>query len=272
MRPTLARRNDFEFTTDTLDNLARLEERVAALKAKLEIEGRRASAGSWESVRVDPGPTQLPPDRSAAPTGRELYLRICLSKTDESSYAQREREIAMLWAIAIPLGFVPFSRYPLPGSTDRVFHYMGEWALLMDHLLGAGRGEEGWPAFCCAAMLDVGRWEGGRVVERTVQAHLHRMGFNVGAVDGIVGPATQGALKAAGLHSMQLSDVAQKIVDAAPSVPPQLERPFRGQLDLPGVDFSIHPYGQVRATKTLKGAELLISGAGRYVIDVRGAK
>jgi hypothetical protein len=175
----------------------------------------------------------------------------------------------MLWAIAVPLGLVPFTRYPLPGPHDTVFHFFGEWSLLMDHLLGAGRGEAGWPSFCCAAQIDVGKWEGGRVTERLVQAHLHRIGFNVGNVDGIVGNKTQGALRAANLHSLPLADVAKQIVEKAPHVPKMLDREIQGRIEMPDVDFSIHPYGQVRAHRTVRGADLQIAGPGRIVLDVR---
>lgn len=270
MRPQLVRHGEYEFTSDTVSILERLAERVESLKARLVVRGRARDKTTWSSVTADPGPTGLAPDLSAALTGREVYLRVQLSA--DASSSQRTRELAMLWAMAVPLGLVPYSRYPLPGPHDEVFHYLGEWATMVDGLLGAGRGEEGWPAFCCAAMLDVGRWEGTRTTERTVQAHLHRIGFHVGAVDGIIGAKTQSGLKAANLHSMTLADVAKRIVELSPAVPEQMERPFKGQLELPGVDFSIHPFGQVRATKTIKGSDLLISGPGRYVIDVRGPK
>lgn len=272
MRPQLVRHGEFEFTSDTVVILDRLAERVGALKAKLVVGGRSRELTSWASVTSDPGPTGLPPEHSAALTGREVLLRIRLSETVDVPVSQRERELAMLWAIAVPLGLVPFTRYPLPGPHDQVFHYFGDWAAMLDGLLGAGRGEEGWPAFCCAAMLDVGRWEGSRSTERLVQAHLHRIGFNVGAVDGIVGVKTQSALKSANLHSMTLVEAAKRIANMAPTPPERLERPLKGQLDLQGVDFSIHPFGQVRATKTVKGADLLIAGPGRYVLDVRGPR
>lgn len=257
------------FTPDTVDALRRLEGRLSQLKATLSVEGPGQLEMTWEHVRKNPGPTGLPPEWSAVPTGREVYLRLTLREDEGPSESRRERELATLWAIAVPLGLVPYTRYPLPGPQDEVFHFFGEWGLLMDHLLGAGRGEAGWPSFCCAAQVDVNRWEGGRVTERLVQAHLHRIGYNVGSVDGIVGNRTQGALRAANLHSMPMSEVAAKIVGMSPHVPKTLEKNVQGHLEMPDVDFSIHPYGQVRATRTVQGADLQISGPGRVVIDVR---
>lgn len=269
MRGRIVQYRRGSFTPDLVEALRRLEQRVAKLNATLTIEGPGQLEMTWERVRQDPGPTGLPPEWSAVPTGREVYLRLKINRDEGSEASRRERELAMLWAVVVPLGIVPFTRYPLAGPHDSVFHFFGEWGLLMDHLLGAGRGEAGWPSFCCAAQVDVGRWEGGRVTERLVQSHLHRIGFNVGSVDGIVGNKTQGALRAAGLHSLPMSDVAKQIVEMPPHIPPVLERDVQGRLEMPDVDFSIHPYGQVRATRTVRGADLQISGPGRVVIDVR---
>lgn len=256
-------------TSDTAEALRKLEHRISSLKATLQIETRGMDTMLWEKVREDPGPTGLPPEWSAIPTGREVYLRLEIQNDEGPSNSRRAREIAMLWAIAIPLGFVPYTRYPLPGPHEEVFHFFGVWGLLVDHLLGAGRGEEGFPSFSCAAQLAVGMWEGGRGTERLVQAHLHRIGYNVGPVDGILGNKTQGALRAANLHSLPLTDVAKQIVELPPHVPEVLEREVHGRVMMPDVSFSIHPYGQVRATRTAQGADLQISGPGRVVIDVQ---
>lgn len=257
------------FTPDTVEILRRLEQRVLSLNATLSIEGPSPEVRSWDDVRKSPGPTGLPPEWSAVLTGREVYLRLSVKDDQEHEGSRRERELAMLWAVAVPLGLVPFTRYPLRGPHDQVFHFFGAWGTMMDQLLGAGRGEAGWPAFCCAAQLEVDRWEGGRATERLVQAHLHRIGFNVGPIDGIVGNKTQGGIRAANLHSVPLSEVAQRIVEMPPQVPKTLEKTVQGRLEMPDVDFSIHPFGQVRATRTVRGADLQISGPGRVVLDVR---
>lgn len=255
------------FTADTLEALRKLEERTSTLKGRLEISGRSAPQMTWKEVQKKPGPTGLPPQLSAVSTGREVYLRLRLS--EEDSVTQRQHELAMLWGVAIPLGFVPFSRYPVPGICDEVFHFLGPWTVLMDNMLGAGRGEEGWPGFCCAAQMEVGMWEGSHPTERKIQAHLHRIGFNAGAVDGLVGPRTQAALRAANLHSLPLTEVLQKISEKPTAEPKVRERPVRGRLEMEGVDLSIHPYGQVRAARNLNGADLYVMGAGRLVIDFR---
>lgn len=269
MRGRLVQHKRGSVTPDTAAALRKLEQRVASLKATLRVESRGALEMSWEKVREGPGPTGLPPEWSAVPTGREVYMRLEITDDQGPSPSRRERELALLWAIAVPLGFVPYTRYPLPGAHEEVFHFLGEWGLLMDHLLGAGRGEAGWPSFCCAAQIDVGKWEGGRTTERLVQAHLHRVGYNVGPIDGVVGNKTQGALRAANLHSLPMTEAAKRVVEMRPHVPETLERDVHGRITMPDVSFSIHPYGQVRATRTAYGADLQISGPGRVVLDVR---
>jgi len=270
MRANLIQHKAGVFTPDTVDALRRLEKRVSKIAARLRVSGRAATQMGWGAVRDDPGPTGLPPEWSAVPTGREVYLELEFTRDDDGGDASRpERELAVLWGLTVPLGFVPFTRYPLSGPHSTVFHYMGEWQILVDQLLGAGRGEAGWPGFCCAAQLDVGKWEGPRATERLVQAHLHRIGFPVGAVDGILGNKTQGGLRAANLHSLTLSEVAARIEKMPARTQVTFDRPFRGRIEMPDVTFAIHPYGQVRATRTTQGADLQISGPGRVVIDVR---
>jgi hypothetical protein len=269
MRGRLVQHKRGSVTPDTADALRKIEQRVSKLRVTLKVECRGALEMTWDNVRKNPGPTGLPPEWSAVSTGREVYMRLEIQGDDGPSMSKREREIAMLWGLAIPLGFTPFTRYPLPGPHDEIFHYFGEWGLLVDHLLGAGRGEAGFPSFCCAAQIDVGKWEGGRVTERLVQAHLHRIGYNVGPIDGVLGNKTQGGIRAANLHSLPLTEAAKKIVEMPPHIPETLGRDVHGRVTMPDVDFAIHAYGQVRASRTAVGADFQISGSGRVVIDVR---
>lgn len=257
------------FTQDTVEVLRRLEKRLEKLRARITIEGVSQLQMGWEAVRENPGPTGLPPEWSAIPTGREVYLSLTIQEYDGPQETHKERALAMLWAIAVPLGLVPYTRYPLPGPHDTVFHYFGKWAILVDQLLGSGRGEAGWPSFCCAAQLEVGKWQGGHITERLVQAHLHRLGLNIGPIDGIIGNKTQGALKALGLHSLPMSEIATKVAEKQPYVPESFEKEVTGHIVLNGVDFSINPYGQVHAIRTPKGVDLHVSGPGRVVLDVR---
>lgn len=255
------------FTPDTVKGLRQLEDRALKTGYGIRIDGPAPDRMYWKAIKEKPGPTGLRPEWSAVPTGREVYAALAFKEDQGPSENRAERQLAALWGLMVPLGFIPWTRYPLAGPGDQVFHYYGPWAILFDHLLGAGRGEAAWPGFCAAAQIEVGKWEGPRKLERQVQAHMHRMGFNPGVIDGIVARKTQGALKASGLHSMPMREVAEKVIEKAAYIPAQYtER--KGQLQMPDGSFSINSFGQVRTTRTVEGATLLIKGAGRVVVDV----
>ena len=256
---------------DALEALEKLHQKVQETSAELNVELPPRESFEWGDLETNPGPTNLSPAYSAIPTGREVYLRLDVSKisSKEDVLGQRERGLALLWALALPLGFTPYTRYPVPGPQSHVFHYFGPWHILMDHFLGSGRGEAAWPSFCCAAQAEAETWKGGRATERRVQAHLHRLGFNVGVIDGVVGPRTQGGLKAVGLHSLPLTDILERLEKRSPDPAPTLEKPLQGVVYMPEVTWTINTYGQVRMTKTVQGATLNIQGPGRVVVDVQ---
>ena len=263
--------NNTLVTQDTASALRQLEKRAERLTGtRLHISGPNPAQMDWESVRTKaPGPTKLPPEWSAVPTGREVYLKLEILDDKEPAQSRVERQLAMLWGIAVPLGFTPFARWPLPVETAEVFHFMGPWDILMDHMLGAGRGEAAFAGFCGAAQADVGAWEGDKQPERFVQSHLHRRGYNGGASEGVLGNATLGSMKAAGFSGMPLTEVAEAL--GKKGVPQQRlpRKAVEGTMEIPDTDFSIVSYGQVRTTRTPKGAVLSISGPGRIVVDVR---
>ena len=262
--------NDFSVTPDTASGIRQLEKRAGQLKnIRLTVSGSTIEDMGWDRLRLRPGPTRLPPEWSAVPTGREVYLNVEMLDDELSKESRVERSLATLWALAVPLGFTPYSRYPLPGPHAQVFQFIGPWDILMDHMLGAGRGEAAWPGFCGAAQADVGAWEGGKQTERFVQGHLHRLGYNSGAIDGIVGNSVVASLKAAGMAGKPLTDVAEELGKKGT---PDMRKPRRtveGTVTIPDTDFSIVSYGQVRTTRTPKGALLSIGGPGRIVVDVR---
>jgi hypothetical protein len=262
--------NKLTVTTDTASALRQLEKRAESLKTiRLNVEGPTLDQMTWGQVRKNPGPTHLPPEWSAVPTGREVYLSVENLTDQEPKESKNERALATLWAIAVPLGFTPFGRYPLPGAYSNVFHFMGPWDILMEHMLGAGRGEAAWPGFCAAAQADVGAWEGSHQTERYIQGHLHRLGYNCGAVDGLVGNSVVASLKAAGMSGKPLVDVAEELANRSTPTKRQPRKSVEGTMTLPDVDFSIHTYGQVRTIRTPTGALLSVMGSGRIVVDIQ---
>lgn len=264
-------------TTDTVEALRHLEMRAAKIKdmeLRLHVSAVARPDMLYTQLEASPGPTGLPPALSAVPTGREIYLRIEFLKDPGDVGDRPQRELAVLWGLAVPLGFVPWARFPVfvrDGDTSTVFHYPGPWQPMMDALMGMGRGEEAWPSFCAAAQSDVGMWGGSRSIERFVQAQLHRLGYNCGPVDGLIGDKTEAALRGSGFSGVPLKDLATKLQEKETPVAPQAGKKVEGHVIVPSGNFSIASYGQVHTIKTSQGAALDIHGPGRVVLDFRGS-
>ena len=248
-------------TRDTFEAMSRLE--VAAKNegsSTIEYEGVHRSSCSWRGVEEEPGPTELPPPFSMRLTGREVYLR--LSGVDDPL-----RGLALLWSLAVPLGFMPWDRYPLPSPTSHVFHYLGPWASVGDFLHGEGRGHLSWPSMCVAAQCEAGTWEGDRLSERSVQTHLHRLGIHCGPVDGQIGPLTLSSLKALGLGGMGLADASEALARMKVPKPPAKDR-HRGHVVLNDVSMEAFSSGGVHTVRTRNGYSLTVDGPGRLVLMV----
>jgi len=202
------------------------------------------------------------------PSGREVSLSLIFKEDEVPSDVAKAHEIATLWALAIPCGFTPYQRYPTPNSShDDLFHCFGPWQILYDHLVSEGRGEEAWPSLCAAAQSDVGAWQGERKVERFIQAQLHRVGVNVGPIDGQVAHRTLTGLKRLGLDGMALEDAAVKLIGMN-SIEHESQDRRIGHIVVPGQNASIVCSGQVYSTKTATGAALTIDGPGRVILDL----
>jgi hypothetical protein len=260
---------------DVAERLRLLEVRTQdAWRGKVRIRHTGVvsdAAATWDGVRSDPGPTGIAlPELSMRPTGREVYLRAVVSDGDD--FGARAAGIEALWAVAVPLGFVPWNRHPVPGPCDDVFHVPGPWAGLVEAHWAFGDGERAWASLCCAAQLDVGRWGGDRVPERTLQAHLHRVGHPCGPVDGVVGSRVLSAARRtplAGLPVAQAASAAEALPDPAPARQNATGR-RTGTLDVPGDDVTATGHGGVRVARTPRGYAIDVDGPGRIVVDVGG--
>lgn len=256
-------------TTDTIEALRRLEVATAKLdNAELEFSGPPRDQMSWDGLGIGCGPTEMPPRDSMRIAGREVYLTFRF-KTDPfvDEATRRRREIAMLWGLVVPLGFTPWDRHPVVTLTSNVFHYLGPWHLVYDHLIGEGRGEAAWPSVCTAAQLDVGTWGGDKLTERFVQAQLHRIGLNPGPIDGQLRERTESTIRAAGLSGIELKDAAKQLGERK-TPKPTLDQRSIGHVILPNKKFVIAAYGGVKSTRTPNGAALTVDGPGRVVIDI----
>lgn len=252
-------------TPDVASSLQEAEKKAAASGHVLTVGG--PSDLSWEGVKKDPGPTGCPPAISMRCTGRELQIKLQIRGSKAVGMSQSDVEA--LWGLMVPLGWTPWCRYPIVGPGSDVFHYYGPWRPLYDSLLGEGRGELAWPSLCAAAQTDVGTWGGDRLVERSVQAQAHRLGQPVGPVDGIIGPRTQGALRALGVVGEGLT--LEKAVTALACVEDAPKRPTgrrRGYLSIEG-DHEVFGSGGVALVRNRQGCAVSIDGPGRITIEVR---
>ena len=249
-----------------------------AAEALRQLEVRCNERGN---VRVDASPTsanlhqwdswQLPgqPEWSLIPSGREVPIHLEFVESEVPKEHEEAHGLAVLWALAIPCGFTPLARYPVPdrdGSAN-IFHCLGPWQILYDHLMGEGRGETAWSSLCAAAQSDVGAWQGERKIECFIQAQLHRVGVNVGPIDGQIAHRTLTGLKRLGLDGMPLTDAAGRLAEMRSEKPQPQERNI-GHIVVPGQNLAIVCSGQVYSTKTANGAALTIDGPGRVVLDL----
>lgn len=247
-------------TEDTREAMNRLEQAAAAIEGvKIKYGGVPVAKANWAGVEEDGGPLSLPPAYSMRPTGREVYLGL------EGPFEKVEG-LSLLWSLAVPLGFVPWHRFPVPGVHDNVFHYLGPWASIGDFLHGEGRGEHAWPSMCCAAQVEVGNWEGPKLVEREVQMHLHRLGVQCGPVDGMLGPRSIASLKALGLGGVELSDVLEQLRPLRP--PPTAPRDRNHAHINVGLPSEVFTSGGIKSMRTPTGYALTIDGPGRAILMV----
>lgn len=261
MTPLVAYRKSV-VTPDTAEALRRLE--LAADShggIRIQYGGVPQSHIYWEGVFEDPGPTGLPAHLSMRPTGREVYLSVQL--TDEK--ANPHKELAILWSLAVPLGFIPWTRYPVPGPRTHVFHYFGPWGKVGDFLHGEGRGELAWPSICAAAQVEVGTWLGHKPVEHAVQANLHRLGIHCGPVDGDIGQRTIQALKALGVSEVPLAEALEVLEKMRPVEAVQKGERRVGFFTMEG-SYEAFPSGQVHINRTQTGYAVTVDGKGRLII------
>jgi hypothetical protein len=254
-------------TPDLAAVLRELERRAAALGgATLRYAGPSPNL-DWAGFEKQPGPTKYPPWLSLLPAGREVSLRVEFKTWKGDERDRRQAELNMLWGLAVPLGLIPWNRYPVPGAGDAVFHYFGPWRRLYDHLCGEGRGELAWPSVACAAQVDVNTWEGDKRTERFVQAQLHRLGAHCGQVDGDIGERTVGAIRALGVHGLPLTDLAEYLGKLEFNPPDKADRRV-GHVILPGWDVVASAYGDIHTTHIPQGVALTVDGPGRIVLEV----
>jgi hypothetical protein len=221
----------------------------------------------WEVNLIGPGDWERQP---LAMAGREVSIVLqSPGANDPRSLNDRQQALNAAWGYMVPLGFTPWLRYPVSGEDGEFrYHFLGPWKIIYERLIAEGRGHLAWPSMCCAAQCDVGTWTGDKTLERSIQAQLHRVGFNAGPIDGVIGPTTTAALNAAGLIGVKLKDALDRLCERDDGIPVHSTGHSVGHLAIPGQRLSLSAFGGVRAIQTVQGAAITVDGPGRLVIDV----
>lgn len=237
---------------------------VAALK---DVETTAIKKGRWALEILGPEYAFKDRELSLIPGGREVHLRL-----HREDVTDPEVELRALWGLAVPRGFVPWLRHCTPTGTpqDRILHFLGPWTALYERLHAEGRGHLAWRSVCCAAAVEVGEWKGDREKERFIQAQLHRLGHNIGPVDGVVGERTKAALQRLSLFGT-LENIYEALRDSKDPGSPPTSKPLHGHIVVPGREIQVRHYGEVASVAMgSSGARLSAKGRGRFIVDVGG--
>jgi len=203
--------------------------------------------------------------------GREVCFEIRLRESEWK--AETQDAINALWGLAIPLGLTPLARYPFPDPDAYIFHYFGVWESLKDRILAEGRGHKMWDCLVCASLSDLGQWSGGKGLVRFIQSQLHRIGYNCGVIDGVVGSRTLRCLEAANMTGIPLEEIASLLCEKDRIVRKSAKGFKKGFISLPDQNFNVVCYGSVRTVKTPNGVSIENNGTGgRIILDLVGAE
>ena len=256
-RQRLTKFKGLDLTHDTADALKALEERA------WELGKWRVKFHAQDTAGFDTMPSEIR-NTSMLIAGREVHMVL----EHESANPTPQRSLEALWGFSVPLGFTPYLRYPVEDEEGSgVFHFFGPWETLKDRLLAEGRGHLAWPSVCAAAQTDVGTWKGDQEIPRFIQGQLHRLGRNVGPIDGSIGSRTRAAIETLGIQKPSIARVAEYVKQTNP--PPHPDQTHgKGHLVLPGKTLNIVSYGKVSAVRTTHGATFDVHGSGRLVVDI----
>lgn len=233
-------------SSDMSKALSRMEERLYSRIPAAELK-------VWER-----------PDTPLGEAGREVGMSLSLNG---------ESALGVLWSFALPHGFTPLARYPEPCPPyDEVFHFLGPWQSVYTHFTSAGRGEAAWKSTVYAARVAAGLQTpeflpNERRVEGFVQAHLHRLGYNIGFINGKIGQSETAALRSLGLGHLPLEEAALQIASIQPPEQGTVDPPYRGNVLVKGL-VRAQGFGDVQAVQTNNGAAIRVAGPGRVVLDI----
>jgi len=150
------------------------------------------------------------PGRSFHNAGRSIDIHVAALRFPGVPSLQ---QLDTLWDIAIPLGWTPIIRTPNEQESESWhFDFLEHWRPVLER--------RGYEEAAIGAVLETG--ENGAFpacgMTRRIQSQLHRAGYDCGAVDGIFGARTEGALYASGYRQLH-SDTAS-VVSHVDHLPP----------------------------------------------------
>lgn len=232
-----------------------------ALNAIQKLEEHAYKTWGWRLI-CDQAPQKvLPSTQSLASAGREVYMRL-----EHPTHQNPQRALEALWGFAIPLGFTPWPRHPvLVGAAyEHVFHFLGPWQVVYDRMIAEGRGHLAWSSVRAAALSDVGAYAEPNKEGVFLQAQLHRVGQNPGAVDGVLGPRTAQAFQALELATGKRFTKAQWLAKL-----PTFQPPKQSSLAIISctTNHQIQSFGEIQTIRSNQGAKVKINGPGRIVVD-----
>jgi len=144
-----------------------------------------SNAPGWNAATMKSAFVALP-GRSGHNAGRSIDVHLSELKFPGAS---SDKQLDRLWDLAIPLGWKPIIKTSDEGAKEAWhFDYPGELSGVMARL-----GYEQW-ALCGALMVGHGDIQGFPAV---TQALLCRAGFDIGKIDGAIGPKSITALSQA---------------------------------------------------------------------------
>jgi hypothetical protein len=151
------------------------------------------------------------PGRSFHNAGRAIDIHVVMLKLGK----KKDLYLDKLWPIAKGLGWRPIIKEPDEGAKESWhFDFMGEWAPVYDRL--------GYSQAALCACLDIGAFNVTVLArEKAIQAHLHRAGYDVGDIDGIIGRRTLLGLGAAGIGAKQRALQYDEVVKLESSADPK---------------------------------------------------
>lgn len=174
-------------------------QRTAHQKYKNWLEAKRPKPGTtgWNASTMKSA-FVAEPGRSGHNAGRSIDIHIDALRF---SGVTVRMQLDKLWEIAIPLGWKPIIKSPDEGASESWhFDYPGELSGVMSRL-----GYEQW-ALCGALLVGHGDLQDYPAV---TQALLCRAGYDIGKIDGAIGPKSIAALMSA-LKTPE-SDVRAKV-------------------------------------------------------------